>query len=103
MAHYFISGVWKNNNVITHVFAHSYNAANNTFESGSKVSEDNVIRNIRLGHTYQTINWSYSSVTWRKGANVLIVKEGNREFLRTAKDASVEDNLDNLINLAGFF
>lgn len=103
MASYFISGVWKDNNGrITHVFVHPYDQQNNVFNPGTKQTEAAVIAAIRLGHTYQTLNWSYTDVSWRIGASVGVVQEGGTTYLRTARDASVQDNLDNLINLQGF-
>lgn len=102
MAHYFISGVWKQSGIITDVYVHPYDPTSNTFSPGSKVSEAVVIQSIRGGNIYQTLNWNYSAVSWRKGAIVMIVREGNKDYLRTGKDATIENNLDNLINLQGF-
>lgn len=102
MAHFFISGVWKLNGIITDVFVHPYNPTTNTFSPGTKVSEANVIESIRNGNIYQTLNWNYSGISWRKGAIVVVIREGNKDYLRTSKDVAVENNLDNLINLQGF-
>ncbi|WKL43732.1 hypothetical protein [Flavobacterium sp. ZE23DGlu08] len=47
--------------------------------------------------TIKTITWGYPD--WQIGALVTVVTIGNIEYLRTVANASVKDNLDNLISM----
>jgi hypothetical protein len=98
---YFISGVWKNDRgIITDVFLHLN--TENGFKGGKKSTEASVIALLKANQTISTIRWDYSSAKWKRGASVIIVREGNTEFLRTQKDATVIDNLDNMIKMNGY-
>lgn len=50
-----------------------------------------------------TLKWDYKTATWKRGACVTVVKEGNKEFLRSLKDTTVEDNLDNMVKINSIF
>jgi hypothetical protein len=98
MANYYISGVWKNSEkVITHVALHLVNA--NTFNRATKTTEAEAIALIQNGHKMNTVTWSYLHASWKIGAEVLIVHEGGKKYLRTKGDSTVRDNLDNLIDM----
>ena len=97
---YFISGVWKTDNgTITHGFLHSHNELANTFSEGRKIAEAEVIRLIRAQNLVRTLRWDYSSAVWRIGARVIVA--ANPPYLRTISDATVTDNLDNMIKMNG--
>jgi hypothetical protein len=108
MAEYFISGVWFSTSGtskrITHVMLHEGKLPNIT--KGLKTPESEVIKLIEAfeKNIVTTIKWGYNSVTWIRGAIVgveteKISKNLGIKRLRTHKDASVTDNLDNLINM----
>lgn len=97
LADYFISGVWKDSSeTITDVMLHTVNE-NNSFNMGAKTSELNAINFLKLKKTIKTITWGYPD--WQIGALVTVVTIGNIEYLRTVANASVKDNLDNLISM----
>ncbi len=99
---YFITGVWKTDaDVITDVFLHLNTATN--FKAGRKTTEAAVILLLKGNNTVMTLKWNYKTATWKRGAYVNVVKEDNKEFLRSVKDAIVEDNLDNMIKMNGYF
>lgn len=99
---YFITGVWKTDaGVITDVFLHLNTPTH--FESGKKTPEAAVIQLLKANKTVMTLKWNYMTASWKRDAYVTVVKEGNKEFLRTVKDATVEDNLDNMIKMNGYF
>ena len=98
---YFITGVWKNDNgAITHVYLHQHDLARNQFYTGQKTTEAEAIRLIRANNVVRTLRWDYASATWLIGALVQVV--GTPPYLRTVADATVIDNLDNMINMNGF-
>lgn len=98
MANYYITGVQKDNGVITHVMLHSVNESNQ-LQKGSKVSEQYAISLREAGHFIKTLKWDHETAWWKGGATVNVVQEGSRKYLRTSRDATVTDNLDNLIRL----
>lgn len=99
---YFITGVWKTDaGVITDVFLHSN--ASTGFSTGKKTAEASVIQLLKANNTVMTLKWDYKTASWKRGASVTVVKEGNKEFLRSEKDATVEDNLDNMIKMNFYF
>lgn len=100
-ANYLISGIWMDKNeVITHVMLHRDDDA--TMTLGEKTSVANVISKIKNNYTVMTIRWNYLWMRWSPGAQVIVVKEGTTEYLRTKKDSETIDNLDNLIDMAFF-
>ncbi|MES2479069.1 MAG: DUF3892 domain-containing protein [Bacteroidota bacterium] len=94
-ADYLVSHVRKNNQgVITHLLLHPDNG--DTIGSiGTIQTEAQVIQLIKSGKTVKTIVWGYP--TWNQGATVNIVKGLNGEYLRTDRDKTAKDNLDNII------
>lgn len=100
-ADYLISGVWKSGGRITHVMAHPDKGE--SVGVGVKVSEAEVIKHLKQNVTFCTIRWNYSSPpNWTKGASVTFEVLYGRECLRTVRDATVADNLDNLIDMVSF-
>ena len=93
---YFISGVWKDSERITHVMLHNAKP-DDSFDSGVKVSEKYVIRLLKNGERACTIIWRYPG--WFTGAEVDYVEFDNNEFLRTDQNDTAVDNLDNLISM----
>lgn len=93
-ADYLISHVNKNSaGVITHVILHVDNGDSVT--AGTLKSESEVIALLKAGYTVKTILWGYPK--WNEGATVSYVKGVNGEFLRTDRDKTAKDNLDNMI------
>lgn len=100
-ADYLISGIWisevSNSKYISHVMLHK--DTDTTFEHGVKTGKDDVIRLIKAGRTVVSIKWDYVKATWVKGAAVTYENRLGVDYLRTVKDATVTDNLDNLISM----
>ena len=103
MATFYVTGVWKTGDKITHVMLHSINA-NNTLNKGVKTAEQTVINQINRvgGDIVYTLTWNYTDASWTTGAQVLVVREGYGEILRTHRDKTVKNNLDNLIRMESF-
>ena len=98
---YFISGVWFTKSTsskrISSVFLHRNTETG--FEKGIKTSEADVIKLLKGKSTIMTLRWDYSAASWKKGAYVGYETLQNVEILRTHKDATVTDNLDNMIDM----
>ncbi len=94
-ADYLISHVRKNNfGVITHVVVHVDHG--DTVGYGIVKTETEVIALLKNGYTFKTIMWAYPK--WYEGASVNYVKGTSGEFLRTNRDKTAKDNLDNMIS-----
>lgn len=99
-ANFFITGVWKDNvDNITFVYLHKVNE-NNSIDIGKKTSKGEVVNLLKLNNSIKTIIWQYSG--WILGANVEVVQSQFGEYLRTNKDKTSKDNLDNLIQMEIF-
>lgn len=97
---YFISGVWKDSEKITNVVLHK--ALNDgSFLKGEKKSEQEVISLLKKDYKICVIVWNYPG--WTRMAEVEYVKTGNQEFLRTNRNKTEKDNLDNLILMQTIF
>ena len=100
-ADYLISGVWfstsGNSKRVTHVLLHKDDEKD--FEKGKKATEAEVIKLIDQGHSVVTVIWDYSKGLLKKGADVNYEKKGGEKILRTHKDRTVTDNLDNMLNM----
>lgn len=76
---YFISGVWKTDTgVITDVFLHLNTATG--FQVGKKTTEATVVQLLKANNTVMTLKWDYKTATWKRGAYITVVKEGNKDF-----------------------
>lgn len=101
MADYRISGIWKDDNgVITHYAVHF--PSNNGFYKAEKKTKDQVLAIFDAGHTAKTWIWNYTSGSWNIGQTVHVVGTRPNRYLRTDRDNTLKDNLDNLINAAWF-
>ncbi|MGY8911535.1 MAG: DUF3892 domain-containing protein [Flavobacteriales bacterium] len=95
-ADYLISHVRRDSNGnVTSVLMHE-DKGESILQLGIKTKND-VITLIKKGYTFKTVIWGYPK--WNKGADVHIVKIGNEEFIRTDRNKTGKDNLDNLIPL----
>lgn len=95
-ADYLISHVEKNSSgVITRVLLHKDNDTN--IDEGIVKTESEVIQLLKKGYTVMTTIWGYPK--WQKGAKVDYVKSIHGEYLRTDRDKTAKDNLDNMLPL----
>lgn len=101
IANYFISAVsFDGQGIITHVYLHLVYNDEKSFRQGVKTTEADAIQLIKNNNIIKTLVWNYTQASWNIGASVIVVKEQQKEFLRTKGDKTVRDNLDNLINMA---
>ncbi len=103
MADFYITGQWKSNGRIIHVFLHTVSGT--SFNSpGTKQTEAYVIDLIKnKKKEVFTLTYNYNTQNnWHIGAKVNVVKDGNREFLRSNPDNTAKDNLDNLLPMGTF-
>lgn len=99
--HYYITGVWKDKQKrITDVMLHQvYN--DGSFETrGRKSNKKDVIQLIKNGKVIKTLVWNYPG--WIVGAVVTYETVNNEEYLRSVKDASTKNNLDNSLQMECF-
>lgn len=95
-ADYLISHVKKDSSDrVVSVLLHEDNGE--TVSRGYVKTKDEVIALLKRGKTVCTILWGYPK--WNKGAEVDYVKYQNGEYLRTDRNKTAKDNLDNLIPL----
>lgn len=103
-ADYLISGIWQtttnNSTHISYVFMHV--DTEDGFKKGVKTSRAEAIRLLKAGKTMKTMQWNYSKATWNMGADVGYLEIDGIEYLRSHKDKTVNDNLDNLIPMDHF-
>lgn len=99
--HYYITGVWKDSQKrITDVMLHQvYN--DGSFETrGKKSNKKSVIQLIKNGKVIKTLVWNYPG--WLIGAVVTFETVNNEEYLRSVKDTSTKNNLDNSFQMECF-
>lgn len=95
-ADYLISQVERTSSgVVTRVMLHIDNG--DTVGKIGVKTKDEVINLLKKGHRVNTILWKYPS--WNNGAEVIYVRGSYGEYLRTNRNSTDEDNLDNLIPL----
>lgn len=102
-ADYLISGIWFSDTPhkhVSHVMLHTDSDTDIT--RGTKHTKNEVIALIKKKQTVRTMTWNYTSGGWRGGALVGYESLASGEYLRTHKDATVTDNIDNLINMDWF-
>ena len=97
MERYYISQVKRDvHGVVTEVMLHFSNG-----QSLSKIGVKTtafVVQLINSNNTVYTMLWAYP--TWNTGAEVIVVRGANgQNFLRTNRNQTDRDNLDNLIPL----
>jgi hypothetical protein len=94
---YFISGIWKSNNKITHFFLHINMEGG--FKKGEPKSEKEIIKLFDQGSTMLTLTWSYEAGRWIDGVEVKLVELNGEKTIRSFKDHKETDHLDKLINM----
>ncbi|TCC93690.1 DUF3892 domain-containing protein [Pedobacter frigiditerrae] len=101
---FYISGIWQTTHngskIVSHVFLHANDA--DGFNRGVKTSREEVVKLIEAGKIVMTLRWDYHTAAFKTGAKVEIIEVGNIKYLRTHKDATVNDNLDNMIRMNAF-
>ncbi|MEP6683930.1 MAG: hypothetical protein ABJA35_11750 [Parafilimonas sp.] len=96
---FFISGVWKTKDGrVSMVFLHRN--SNNELTDGLKVAIHNLNQLIKEGKKIMTMRWSYESAKWHRGALLEVVIIDDEEILRTVKNSSSLDKLENQIDLS---
>ena len=98
-ADYLISGVWfiPGTKIVGSVQVHVDNG--DSVGAGQKTTSAEVISAIKAGRSFKTIVWNYSSGAFNQGADVGYVTENGKQYLRTHRDGTVTDNLDNMLNM----
>lgn len=95
-ADYLISHVSRDNNGnVIKVLLHIDNG-DTVSVSGTKTKEE-VISLLKKGYTVKTVIWGYPK--WFVGSDVHYVSDRDGEYLRTNRNSTDRDNLDNLIPL----
>ena len=102
MANYYISGVVftaeNNSRKISHVSVHAC-SEEIAVSKGVLIPEAEVVKMIKEEHVVKTMRWDYANAVWEEGAKVIIENLDGEEKLRCLKNATVMDNLENLIDL----
>lgn len=94
-ADYLISHVKRNpSGIVTELMLHVDNGDTVT-KIGVK-TKDEIIILLKKGKTVYTTVWGYPK--WNKGAEVSYLSNSNGEYLRTNRNSTDKDNLDNLIS-----
>ena len=97
MAAFKISGVWKDNNVITYYAFHTVTQTG--ISRAQKVSKADAIKLLEtIGNTAITWIWNYSRSFWDEGEKVTVINVNGNKFLRSNPDRKVTDNLAHLID-----
>jgi Protein of unknown function (DUF3892) len=98
---YFITGVWKDNQKrITDVMLHLVNSDGSIKVIGSKTNKKDVIFLLKKDKEIKTLFWNYPN--WTFGALVTYETVNGEEYLRSVKDTSTKNNLDNSIIMECF-
>lgn len=96
MTEYVISGIWKNDFIITHYALHSI-----TFEGVSiaqKISKEIIILLLEnKQNNASTWIWNYKRCIWDIGENIEVVNDKHK-YLRSNRDNKETNNLGHLIN-----
>jgi hypothetical protein len=98
MANYYITGVWKDNDTITHYAVHPIDADGNFTRKSTKTSKAEAIKLVEAtGNKVTTLTWNYAGANWHIGQPVSVVGSGTDKYLKSAPDDKVSDNLGHLI------
>jgi len=102
MAEYRISGIWREEKVISHYAVHT-KTQEGGYTRAVKTSKTNAIKMLEVkGSSAKTWMWDYLNSRWKDGADVEIVNGANGKFLRSDPDTKTTDNLEHLINCNWF-
>ena len=100
MATYRISGVWFSETPKRHISSvNLHSQYTDGVGRGSKATKDYVVNLINTGNTVTTMQWNYATARWKFGAVVEVITVNGVNYLRTVRDATVSDNLENMINM----
>jgi hypothetical protein len=94
---YFISGIWKSNDKLTHFFVHKN--MDGGFKKGEIKTEKEVIKLLDSKFTILTLTWSYEASRWIDGVEVKLIDNNEEKIIRSFKDNVETDHLDRLINM----
>ncbi len=99
MATYYISGIWMNGDHISKVVIHKL-LPNKIIEHGEHMTRAQVVGLVNGQNSVYTMQWKYDGNHWTLGnAIVGLYPLNGINYIRTHKDATERDNLDNLIPL----
>lgn len=93
MATYYISGIWREHDEITHVMLHALEG--NKVYKGSKVAESVIVRYMAKNEFY-TATWNYTAGGWDIGSKVEKVQSHSRQ--RISQDRLLTRNLLQLLD-----
>lgn len=92
-----ISGVWKNNNIITDYAIHEVTPTGTT--RAKKTTKAKAITLLEeIGNNATTWLWNYTRSSWEVGEKVSVSSRNGEKYLRTNPDDTERDNLDHLID-----
>jgi Protein of unknown function (DUF3892) len=98
---YYITGVWKDSQKrVTDVMLHLVNNDGTFNTRGTKTNKKDVILLIKKGKEIKTLFWEYPN--WKTGALVTYETINNIEYLRSLRDTSTKNNLDNSLQMECF-
>ncbi len=98
MANYRISGVWKENNVITYYAFHEVSSDGKSLSYAKRISKIEAVELVEnIFNNVYTLIWDYDNSIWTDGSKVHVVGAVHK-FLRSNHDFSQVDNLDHLID-----
>lgn len=97
MSTYYISCIWEqNSSTISHALVHSTDS-NGKYYSGKRYTRTEVVNLIKQNNEVWTLRWDYDDAGWRFGAKVMVVNIMGDEYIRTVRDTTKADNLDNIL------
>jgi len=97
MAEFRISGVWKNEGVITHYAFHTV-LKNGVTRAEKKTKADAVALLEKAVNRAKTWMWNYTQTRWVAGEEVEVVNGITGKYLRSNPDNQLTDNLGHLID-----
>jgi hypothetical protein len=96
MAVFRISGIWKDDSVITHYAIHEVLPNNGGITRSKKYTKTQAVALLSTaGNSATTWLWNYKNAFWQVGETVSVVAGS---YLRSNHDGQVSDNLGHLPN-----
>ncbi|MDI1256735.1 MAG: DUF3892 domain-containing protein [Flavobacterium sp.] len=100
---FLITGVTKNNGIITDYGFHRLNATHDKFYPLRMKTKAEAIRLVQnQANSAFTGTWDYQSAQWVKGEKVRVIGIGSNAYLKSDPDDEITDNLGHLIRLISY-